>query len=168
MKKPTLDTSVNIAILVTCLVTVTVVLDRYRTGALSAVPSSPQDILAEGQNAPSLAGVDYGRQSSTLLLFLNSSCRFCTQSMPLYQTLSKNKNKRSPTLVAVSVEALEDTRAYLETYNVRVDEIVVHTTSVPTPTLLLVDEAGVIRRRWVGWQDDAASRDLLRTIGLQP
>lgn len=165
MKRPTLDTIVNVAILVTCVATVTVIVERYRTGSAAASPSTPDSMI--GKSAPTLEGVDYRRQPSTVLLFVNSSCRFCTQSMPLYQTLAKDKkNKPGLKLVAVSAESVDVTRAYLNAHDVSVDDIVVHASSIPTPTLLLVDQAGIIQQNWVGWQDDTASRDLLQKIGI--
>jgi hypothetical protein len=166
MKRPTLDTVVNVAILVTCVFTVTVLVDRYRNGSSPSAPAVPESVEV-GKKAPTFAGVEYGRQQSTVVMFLSSTCRFCTQSMPLYQTLSKGKSsKPGLKLLAVSVEPVGVTHAYLQSHDVNVDEVVVHSASIPTPTLLLVDQSGVIKKNWVGWQDEAASRELLRAVGV--
>lgn len=48
---------------------------------------APADPYKIGQPAPPLASVDYTKSRATLLVFLRTTCIYCTESMPLYASL---------------------------------------------------------------------------------
>jgi thioredoxin-related protein len=104
-----------------------------------------------GKELP-LSGVDWSKNERTLILALSSTCRFCTMSAPFYQRLaSERKNVR---LIAVLPQPEAESQKYLSDLGVSVDEVrrvSMRSLGVRgTPTLILVDGAGVVTGEWRG------------------
>lgn len=96
--------------------------------------------------------IKWDANQQTLVMALSSSCHFCTESAPFYKRLAQNKGQTR--MVAVLPQPLEGGRQYLEGLGVSVDEIrqfPLNKVGVSgTPTLLLVDSAGVVKKSWIG------------------
>jgi hypothetical protein len=105
----------------------------------------------KGVKLPSL-GIDWRQSKQTLVLAISDTCHFCTESAPFYQKLVQTKgNTRTVAVLPQSVQAGQE---YLRRLGVSVDEIRqlgLNTIGVQgTPTLLLVDDSGVVTDAWVG------------------
>jgi hypothetical protein len=69
----------------------------------------------------------------------------------------------------VSAEPSGAMKAYLEQHGLRVSRVVhSRTRPVPTPTVLAVDRAGVIRGVWMVQPDEKAQREILGTLAALP
>lgn len=159
--RPDLDLVVNVAILATCGLVGTAVVQR-----LSAEPPAAAPPFEVGGRAESLPGVRYDSADATLVLYVRSSCTYCTSSMPFYQSLSRQADRADVRLVAVSAEDVDVSESYLRTHGVPVDQTVSFVgRPVPTPTLLLVDRRGSIRNVWVGQQKPEGEQQILSAIG---
>jgi hypothetical protein len=93
----------------------------------------------------------------TALLFLNSNCRFCTQSMPFYGRLLAQTRAQNPTLrvVVASREPMTPLKPYIERYALQLDDVVAlpGTTTFKqntTPAVMLLDADRRITRIWFG------------------
>jgi peroxiredoxin len=119
-----------------------------------------------GDRAEELPGVRYQESTGTIVLYLRSTCSFCTNSMPFYRTLSERAGvSKGVRLVAVSPEDRSRLSDYIQAHQLRVDEAVTFSGArVPTPTLVLVDTTGVIRGAWVGQQEPSGENEIVRTI----
>jgi peroxiredoxin len=169
MRIPKLETVANIVVMATCVAMLAVLADRAISDSRRAQAPDAQspDFWASGKPAPKLVGVDYGTHPMTLVMYINSQCRFCTASMPLYQKLSESKTSGTQLrLVAASTEPAEIAQAYLRQHDVSVDAVVSVPPGIPTPTLVLVDRSGTVRKHWVGQQDEGGAESLLQAIGL--
>ena len=101
-----------------------------------------------------LPGMDWSKQSKTLILALQSSCHFCTESAPFYKRLIEHLKGKNIKLIAVFPTDIEKSKAYLdklgltaiEVKQASLDSIQVN----GTPTLLFIDEKGEIIDSWVG------------------
>jgi peroxiredoxin len=159
-----LNVVVNLAILGTCaLIAVTIVRQRQQgTGGtfVSAVQFKP------GDRAETIQGVDYRTSGATLLLYVRSSCHFCTASMPFYRRLHDSlKNRHLVQVVAVSPEDTDVTEKYLQSHQVDVEKVAKDQgTPKSTPTLLLVDSGGVIQHVWLGQQDEVGEKSILAAV----
>lgn len=109
----------------------------YRTG----------DALAENVDA-----VKFAAKPATLLVVVQSRCKFCTQSMPFYEQLSKTPHANTQIVVLTQEEAAIG-RAYVTSHGFEPDAVV----SIPefkqirsTPTLILTDATRTVRRIWTG------------------
>jgi len=96
--------------------------------------------------------IKWDANQQTLVMALSSNCHFCTESAPFYKRLAQNKGQTR--MVAVLPQPLEGGRQYLDSLGVPVDEIrqlPLNKVGVSgTPTLLLVDSAGVVKKSWIG------------------
>ena len=109
-----------------------------------------------GERAPQLPGVNYSSSERSLVVFLSTTCPYCESSVPFYNKLesaSVASNHRW-NLYAVFWQPADRVRAFKARVNLAADALSgvdfrnygVHS----TPTLLLVDRIGVIKRVWLG------------------
>lgn len=117
--------------------------------------------------------VVFDRAAATLLLVVQSSCQYCTKSMPFYRTLSTELRtlRTAPQgvrFIVVSPEPRPITQAYLDMNSLTVDEVV---QAKPgelkiggTPTAMLVGPDGRVKHIWKGWQDEERQGEMRRTL----
>lgn len=162
------DIAINCVILLTCGVIVAAVLERRGTiGSPSRPPGIHQ--FRVDQTADSLPGVAYDAAPVTFVLYLKSTCPYCTHSMAFYRRLSAlAASRKAAQLVAISGESLDVLRNYLDANQLRTDASISSKLHLqPTPTLLLVDNKGSIKRIWDGQQDPAGEREILKYVNAQ-
>ena len=109
----------------------------YRTG----------DVLSENLDAVRLAA-----KPATLLVVVQSRCKFCTASMPFYERLGARVHANTQIVVLTQEEAAIG-RAYVSSHGFEPDAVV----SIPeftrirsTPTVILTDATKTVRRIWTG------------------
>ncbi len=116
-----------------------------------------------------LPDIDWAASEQTLLLALSERCHFCSESAPFYQRLMREKAMPgSPRFVAVLPQEVKRGQAYLSNLGVAVDDVKQSTLNAigvsGTPTLILVDSAGVVKETWVGKLVPAQEDDVLRRL----
>lgn len=86
------------------------------------------------------------------MLAVSSTCHFCSESAPFYKTLASNKGDTR--IVAVLPQSIEEGKKYLEKLGVMVDDVkqvALDEIGVSgTPSVLLVDNSGVVKNVWFG------------------
>lgn len=117
----------------------------------------------------SLRGVDWAKKSQTLVIALKDGCHFCAESAEFYRRLDRDGSVRKKTrFIAALPGSLPDSQVYLNRENVNVDEI--RQTDLRmigvrgTPTLLLVNNAGVITQTWVGKLSPEHEREVVSAL----
>jgi hypothetical protein len=99
-----------------------------------------------------LVGVDWAKNHRTLVLVISTYCHFCKDSVPFYHTLTNAG--ADVKIVAVLPQSVAEGQQYLSSGGVHVDDVrQVALTSLGvtgTPTLMLVNDAGVVTDMWVG------------------
>ncbi|HWQ03698.1 MAG TPA: hypothetical protein VNL38_04385 [Candidatus Nitrosotenuis sp.] len=120
----------------------------------------------------SLSGVDWGKHGRTLVIALQSGCRYCLESATFYQRLTKMRSRFGATrMVAVLPHSLENSSTFLMTLGLSVDEI--HQGTLQeigvqgTPTLLLVNSSGIVTEAWIGKLQPAAEDAVLARLQVQ-
>ncbi len=146
-----IEVAANLAILVVAVLVIVVGVKRFLL---------PGHADAEaGQVAPgatvSVPGVDWRKNGESLVLALSTKCRFCTESAPFYQRLVKEtEGNLSPRLVGMFPEQVNDGDQYLHRLGVNLPEVRQGSFEklgiMGTPTLLLVNQDGIVQRVWVG------------------
>jgi hypothetical protein len=100
-----------------------------------------------------LPDMDWAKNGRTLVMALSTQCHFCTESAPFYRRLAGATAGNLKT-VAILPQPVPEAQHYLSGEGVHVDEVRQGTVRsmglAGTPTLLLVDGAGVVRNLWVG------------------
>jgi peroxiredoxin len=128
-----------------------------RQRPVNIAPQAPQRPVAPatpvGKAVP-LQNVNWKENKKTLILYVSAACRYCTESAPFYQRLVKENSSKDVKIVAVLTQPVEEAKEYLKKHNVNIEEV--HSASFSsigvsaTPTLLLVNEDGVISDYWRG------------------
>lgn len=99
-------------------------------------------------------GVDWRASRKTLLVALQAGCKFCAQSAPFYRRLADEASTHGVRLIALLPQPSEEARSYLEGLNVPIFDVKdARRLDVPvraTPTLILVDNQGVVTKSWQG------------------
>lgn len=157
-----LEIAANILIIIAALAVVAFFVRNYVAGRTSNPPS-----IAAGETF-ALKGVDWQSSEKNLVLAVSTTCHFCTESAPFYRTLVDQCRRNHVHVVAVLPQSPAEAQAYLVNEGIFVDEI--RQSPLPdlevrgTPTLLLVDRAGVVRNVWVGKLPEHAEKELISRL----
>lgn len=162
----------NITILVCGVLAALLFAGQLRVFVARGNSSMDSGVLKPGSTL-SLQGVDWAASDRTLLLVLSTHCRFCTQSLPFYATLTDDRTRfQRLRMIAALPEALEVARDYLMRADVRVDRIVrVKPSAIRisgTPTLILVGRDGTVRKIWAGRLSAARQSQVVRYLATAP
>ena len=153
-----LDKTANVAVIVASLALCVAAVAYLRREPRPAPPPSAQqadEAYRAGDTIDELPGAVVGQTPRTLLFFVRSTCKFCTENMPFYQRVAARRaDAPNIRLVAVSTEPAATTRDYLKQHDVAFDDVL----QVPpgrlkirgTPTLILVDKEKKVLESWVG------------------
>jgi hypothetical protein len=117
-----------------------------------------------------LAGVDWQAAPLTVLLHLSSTCHFCNESMSFYRTLAETHQRQGfrTALIVSSPDPVSVMEDHLAQERVAVDRVVhdrLDSIGVAgTPTVLIVDSRGVVRRTFGGKLDASREKELLSIV----
>lgn len=103
----------------------------------------------------SLPGLSWPRGKQTILLALDRNCPYCLRSAPFNQKLlKKSAELPSVRIIAVLSDSPDEGRGYLEKIGLPVEEVrqadFMALGVRRTPTLLVVDDEGLITKIFVG------------------
>jgi hypothetical protein len=134
-----------LALLVTCVIASTVLVKN------TFFPRTPASGPKIGTTV-AIPSLSWSAPNTYVVLAVSSQCHFCIESVPFYRSLSdwKQKNHNDLKLVVVSPEATGTTEEFLRSNRIVADSVV----SYPlqnigvsgTPTLMIVDSKGVLKR----------------------
>ena len=152
----TIEVTANVATIIVAVLISTVAIKTYvfpNTVARSAVAAVSAPEVVKGKSVDGRAlGVNWKRNQRTLVLAISTTCQFCKDSVPFYQRLGAAGTDVK--MVAVLPQPVGEAQKYLSGAGVHVDEVrqvPLNTLGVRgTPTLLLVNDVGVVTDVWVG------------------
>jgi thiol-disulfide isomerase/thioredoxin len=105
-----------------------------------------------------LPNVDWARNKKSLVFFLKKDCPYCTSSAGLYRQLVDDATKRNVKSIAVFPNTPEDARKYLQYIELPIENVYTGPLGdykiSGTPTVLFVDDTGIVRSVWIGAQTD--------------
>jgi len=160
-----LETIANVAIVVASVALLTSV---YKDRQRDIKPRRPE--IAIGAAVP-IRDVDWAANQKTLVLALNTNCRFCTASGPFYKRLTESlpPDKRVH-LLAVFSQPVAEAHEYLRRLGVAIADVrELNTTAIPvagTPTLLVVDQHGRVLKKWTGQIGPEQESEVFKGLGL--
>jgi len=109
--------------------------------------------IEKGDKVSSL-NIDWQSNQRTLVLVLQKGCKFCTESIPFYKSLLKKTSETNVKIVAVFPTPQEESSQYLKENAIEIQEIYQSSLNQlnikGTPTMLLVNEEGVVSNVWIG------------------
>jgi hypothetical protein len=143
----------NIAIIVVAVLLGFVLVKNYLLP--DRAKSGPPDMRIPVGSKVSLPDVDWAKNNQTLLVVLQKGCHFCSESAPFYQRLVREVGGAGNLhLVAVLPQTVDEGKKYLQELGVPIEDIKqaeLDAVGVAgTPTLILVNNQGVVMNAWVG------------------
>jgi hypothetical protein len=120
-----------------------------------------------GTRLPMPASVAFDHSRLTVLVVLASDCEYCEASLSLYQRIGAMRRAGRIQVVGVGPETSEELRDYLKRSAVDVDAVVQLDPTIPakgTPTIMLVDRQGIVRRSWLGCLSPTQERRLVQEV----
>ena len=159
-----LETVANVAVIVAAMFVVAVAASRLWPHSHAAPVT-----YAPGEVMDVVPGVDYRASERTALVFVRSTCRFCTESMPFYEKMvAQTKGSQQARVVAMSDEEIAVTRSYFARHNVPVQDVIKADAQrfrvAGTPTIIVVDRTGSVRGAWVGVLSNSAQGEVLKLL----
>lgn len=167
-----LEKAANVAIILTCVAIIGALSYRLFSSPEERRERRPAPPFRVGATLKAIPSDVYSASPRTLVLLLQSSCRFCTDSMPFYRRLIQTRRASGPLAVfavaVLSSDPADRTSAYLQQHSVDVDHVI----SVPaatvrdarTPTVLVLNKQGIISYVWVGLLPPEQEREVLRAL----
>lgn len=150
----TIEITTNIAIItVAVLLSVVLVKNYLLSGPAPNAPEPPKPVPTGTKL--SLQDVNWAANKRTLVMVLSDTCRYCTESADFYKKLAQERAKHDDVrMVAVLPQDVGAGQAYLNKLGVTVDEVRQSKLDAlgvrGTPTLIFVDDKGVVTGSWVG------------------
>ena len=148
-------------------ITVSVILGVF-IGKTYLVGASSNRLNALEGTKFQLAGVDWQKSERTVVLGLRIGCGYCEDSAEFYRALSEQCRLKKVRLIAVAPNLVSESQQYLKELGVTVDEV--RQSELPplgvmrTPTLVLVDNGGVVSRIWLGKLSPANQQDVFTQV----
>jgi len=154
-----IEISANIAIIVVAVAIVLVFTKNFFTGS-----KEQHRFIAAGAKLTE-QHINWPASKKNMVLVLSTECHFCKESSRFYEQLVKECRNVHTRTIAVFPQSQEQAQAYLKSESVKVDEIV-HSDFGSlevggTPTLLLVDDHGVVQKVWLGKLNELKEREVL-------
>ncbi|HEX3252896.1 MAG TPA: hypothetical protein VHS05_25880 [Pyrinomonadaceae bacterium] len=140
----------NIAIILVAVSLAVVLVKRF-----FFTPRTENTIQSNVGNKVSQSDIDWSKSDKNVVLMLSNTCHFCTESAPFYKRLVQEQTQRGTfRLTAVLPQPVSDGQKYLSGLGVEINEIKQLTPGAirvqGTPTILLVNNAGVVTEEWLG------------------
>jgi thioredoxin-related protein len=118
----------------------------------------------------SLPDIDWEKSRQTLLLVLDTECRYCTASAPFYQQIVRESaNNHRVQLIAAFPQEISKGKQYLNDLNVPITEVRQSSLNAlgvkGTPTLILINSKAEVLRSWPGKLSSEEEKEVLLKIG---
>lgn len=107
----------------------------------------------------------------TIVLFLQSACKYCHQSAPFHYELAQLAKSQGWGIVAIFPESVGIAQASLERVGLDIPAIESDLSLLGvsgTPTIAIVDDTGVVTSAWAGMLNDLKKRQVLGAMGVLP
>ena len=147
------ELAANITIIVVALLLGFVLVKRFVIPTSNGRRAGTQDLIKTGAKV-SLPDYDWAKGNEHLVLVLQTKCHFCSESAPFYQRLLKETAGGSIEAVAVLPEDPNESGRYLNDLGLNIRDVKQVNLSLlgirATPTILLIDSAGVVIDVWTG------------------
>lgn len=168
--KAILEVITNVIVVLFAIVAIGVLVKNY------FVPNGKKISVAisKGTVFPAIAGVEYSQNTKTLILALNVDCRYCSRSVPFYNSLAQSQRQQNANKINIVAAFINNDAMLVKSYaeqkqllvqaisGIDLDELGVHM----TPTLILVDSAGKVLDSWRGELQPDGEREVFSALDL--
>jgi len=172
-----LEAIANVAVVIAAVVLCSIAIKKYLLPTLRkevvatqtsiALPAAPQKRSIAPGTRISLPEVDWSKSKLSVLLALSTKCHFCSESAPFYQQLQQAMPK-NVAVVTVLPQTVDDSKPYVNKLGLSSSRVVQSTLASVnvsgTPTLMLIDQNGVVKDSWIGKLSDQEIKNVLERI----
>jgi hypothetical protein len=165
--KPHLETASTIAVMIAALVVSGVFLLSYLKPKTKPMPTLKAG-FEKGQRLPPIPGISYGDAPKTLVIALNTNCRFCSESVPFYNRLAEaqRSNKTPVRILTVFPNSEHEVQQYTQEHQFALTSksaVSLQSLNIDaTPTMILLDRNGTIVDFWVGKLSESAEEQVVK------
>jgi thioredoxin-related protein len=158
----------NIAIIVVAILVCFVVVKRFVLDSKESNGTAEFKEVSSGEKI-SLPDVDWAKSDKTLLVVIEKGCHFCSDSATFYRRLvQETAERKNIKLIAVFPHGIDQGKEYLNGLGVQITELrqaPLNSIKVRgTPTLILVNNAGVVTDTWLGQLTPDKESELLSRL----
>jgi rhodanese-related sulfurtransferase len=119
-----------------------------------------------------LEGVDLSKSIQNIIVFVDSSCKFCDLDAPFYQRLAKASQSQDVNIIVAFPHDLRNGKQYLAEKKIEPDEVVrldfKQIGIQGTPTLMLLNREGGIIAKWTGELSAPVENYIVSILGQDP
>lgn len=131
-----------------------------------------QSGLERGKPLAQIPTIDYQSNKRTLLIVLNTNCKYCSESAPLYRKLMDQNSQSSKLhIVAIFPNRADEVSQFMKTHELKMEavtDIQLDTLRLSgTPSLILVNSAGEINDFWVGKLTESEAEHVLLSLASE-
>jgi peroxiredoxin len=134
------------------MIAASIVLIRVNMSGRRAGPPPFAPPYKVGDTVSASDGIGFKTAPKTLLVWLSSQCKYCQESVPFYQRLTKTQ--RGTRMVAVSYERRAAVQEFLDRHELKFDGVFSEPALAKrlrgTPEILLVGQDSTVLRLWMG------------------
>ncbi len=162
-----LESAANVAIIVVALLFGAALTTKYF--ATSPNQEVPNRNGVEKNAKFLLSDIDWSTHEKNLVLAFSTKCRFCIESVNLYQELAQKRTQSGNfRMIVVSPEPPNEIKSFFDKHNIQIDNFVQTQLSdlsiSGTPTLVLVDKNGIVQNTWRGKLPPAGESELIGAL----
>jgi peroxiredoxin len=122
-------------------------------------PGSPNLPRISAGERLSVPNVDWEKNQKSLVFFLKKDCAYCTSSAPFYKQLIADAGKRNVKCLAILPNSSDEARKYIQYFDLPIENIQTGDSLAAykitgTPTVLFVNNQGIVRAAWFGAAPD--------------
>jgi hypothetical protein len=131
-------------------------------------PTQASEYPAAGSKI-TLPGVDWSLSKHNLLIALSTNCHFCSESAPFYQRIIGEAGMRNGfSSIAAFPQDAKQSADFLDKYGIRVNRVVQCSPESigirGTPTLVIVDNHGIVKKAWIGRLSVQQEADVMKWL----
>jgi hypothetical protein len=171
--RKSLDVGANAGILVLC-VLLGVNMVTHRSFDVFGIFGARTTDSLRGIDLPPLAGYNWAAYPETLVLAIRAGCHFCEDSMPFYQRLGELEaaHQLRAHILVVTPDDTEKAKGMPHWSEINVSSYVfnepLNRIQVSgTPTVMLVDARGRVKRSWVGEQSPKGESEIINAASTR-
>jgi thioredoxin-related protein len=161
-----LEIAANVAIVAVAIMIAAVMVQRYFWAPAVKPPPEPPKI----GSTVSIADYNWNEQPKTLVLALQTGCRYCSESAPFYKRLLEQAQQKHLKVIAVLPQPRQESEEYLQKLGItglEVKQATLASIKVSgTPTLLFVNAKGEIANAWMGKLAPDKEAEVIDQLGI--
>lgn len=165
-----LESGANLAIVGVSLLLAWVLVTKFLLQPTPQPPQQSDRVLLRVGSKLGLDGVNWGSNKQTLAIVLKKGCQYCEESLTFHRRVVERAAEKGVAVIAIVPDAVSEAADYLRERGLIIRDIYhteLKTLQIPgAPMIILLDEKGVVKSRWLGKLPPPQEGEVLGSIGV--